>query len=116
MSKYTVKQIAKLSGVSVCTLRHYHEAGLLVPRHIGAKRYRYYGELEARRLQQIMLYRGFGLGLSDIRSILDAPDFDTLKTLRRHKARLEDQAKQLPALIRILDRAITSLEGKNANK
>jgi len=36
MSTYTVKQIAKAAGVSVRTLHHYHEIGLLAPRHMGA--------------------------------------------------------------------------------
>ncbi len=111
MSTYTVKQIAKLAGVSVRTLHHYHEAGLLVPRNIGANGYRYYSESEALRLQQIMLYRGFGLGLTEIRSILDAPDFDALKALQQHKARLEDQAKRLPELIATLDCTIKTLIG-----
>lgn len=112
MSKYTVKQIAKLADVSVRTLHHYHEIGLLVPRHNGANGYRYYSETEALSLQQIMLYRSFGLGLSEIKSILDAPDFNILTALQNHKARLEAEAKRLPALIRTLDRTIETLNGE----
>jgi len=111
MSTYTVKQIAKSAGVSVRTLHHYHEIGLLVPRHMGANGYRYYSGAEALRLQQIMLYRGFGMGLSEIKSILDAPDFSTLTALQRHKARLEAEAKRLPQLIRTIDRTIETLKG-----
>ena len=43
---YTVKQVARLSGVSVRALHHYDEIGLLKPAQIGANRYRYYGREE----------------------------------------------------------------------
>ncbi len=111
MSKYTVKQIARAAGVSVRTLHHYHEIGLLVPSHIGANGYRYYGDAEALRLQQILLYRDFGMPLSEVRTLLDAPDFSPITTLERHKARLEAEVKRLPKLIRTLDRTIETLKG-----
>ena len=111
MSQYTVKQIAEAAGVSVRSMHHYHEIGLLVPRYIGANGYRYYGEAELLRLQQILLYRGFGLSLAEVRKVLDAPDFDTLEALQQHKARLEAEAKRLPKLIRTLARTIETLQG-----
>ncbi len=112
MSTYTVKQIAKAAMVSVRTLHYYHEIGLLLPRHTGANGYRHYGEAELLRLQQILLYRGFGLALTEVRTLLDAPDFDTLKALQSHKARLEDEAKRLPKLIRTLERTIETIKGQ----
>ena len=111
MSKYTVKQIATAAGISVRSLHHYHEIELLVPRHIGANGYRYYSDEELLRLQQILLYRGFGVPLAEVRTILEAPDFDTITALKRHKARLEVEAKRLPKLIRTLDRTIETLKG-----
>jgi len=111
MSTYSVKQIAKAAGVSVRTLHHYHEIGLLVPRHIGANGFRYYGESELLRLQQILLYRSFGLALSEVRSLLDAPDFNILKALQQHKARLQAEAARLPKLIRTLDHTIETIKG-----
>ncbi len=111
MSKYTVKQIATAAGISVRSLHHYHEIGLLVPRHIGANGYRYYSDEELLRLQQILLYRGFGVPLAEVRTILEAPDFDTITALKRHKTRLEAEARRLPKLIRTLDRTIETLKG-----
>ena len=116
MSKYTVKQIARAAGVSVRTLHHYHEIGLLVPRHIGANGYRYYGDAEALRLQQILLYRDFGMPLAEVRALLDAPDFSPITALERHKARLEAEVKRLPKLIRTLDRTIETLKGDKLMK
>ena len=54
MSVYTVKEVAQLSGVSVRTLHHYDEIGLLKPSSVGANGYRYYGRDELLRLQQIL--------------------------------------------------------------
>jgi len=46
--------------------------------------------------------------------VLDAPNFDTLKALQSHKARLEDEAKRLPKLIRTLERTIETIQGQKA--
>lgn len=51
MIEYNIKQAAELANVSVRTLHHYHDVGLLVPAHIGESRYRYYGEADMLRLQ-----------------------------------------------------------------
>jgi DNA-binding transcriptional MerR regulator len=57
MSVYTVKEVAKLSGVSVRALHHYDEIGLLKSASVGANGYRYYGRDELLRLQQILFHR-----------------------------------------------------------
>ena len=54
MSGHTVKQVARVSGVSVRTLHHYDEIGLLKPACVGVNGYRYYGREELLRLQQIL--------------------------------------------------------------
>jgi DNA-binding transcriptional MerR regulator len=57
MSVYKVKDVAKLSGVSIRALHHYDEIGLLKPACVGANGYRYYGRDELLRLQQILFHR-----------------------------------------------------------
>ena len=51
MKDLTVKQVAAISGVTVRTLHHYDEIGLLAPAHIGANGYRYDGCAEMLRLR-----------------------------------------------------------------
>ena len=51
---YTVHEVAKLSGVTIKTLYHYHKRGLLMPESIAENSDRYYGEKELKRLQQIL--------------------------------------------------------------
>jgi len=112
MEKLTVKQLADLSGVSVRTLHHYDKIGLLKPGLRAESRYRYYGEKEALRLQQILLYREIGLELSAIRDILDDPDFDILQALESHKKSLKEQKGRLNALIKTVDQTLVSLKEK----
>ena len=70
MGTYTVKQLARLSGVSVRTLHHYDEIGLLRPAFVGENRYRYYGREELLRLQDILFHRELGVPLQEIAKLL----------------------------------------------
>ena len=116
MTHYTVKQVARLSGVSVRTLHHYHDLGLLTPALIGENRYRYYGERELLRLQQILFYREFGISLQEIAAFLDRPGFDHVAALEQHRARLQAETERTRQLIRTIDRTIAQLKGAGAMK
>lgn len=111
MSDYTVKQVAKLSGVSVRTLHHYDEIGLLKPGAVGANGYRYYGRDELLRLQQILFHRELGFPLAEIAKVLDAPDFDRVAALKRHRERLEAETKRHRRLVRTIDETLAALQG-----
>lgn len=106
----TVKQLAAAAGVSVRTLHHYDEIGLLHPAEIGANGYRYYGRAELLRLQQILFYRELGLALAEIRPVLDDPAFDPLAALRQHRVRLQSELRRHEGLLRTIDETIDSLE------
>lgn len=111
MSGYTVKQVAKLSGVSVRALHHYDEIGLLKPDSVGANGYRYYGRDELLRLQQILFHRELGFPLDEIRQVLDAPDFDRAAALKAHRERLLAQTRRTRRLVRTIDETLAALEG-----
>ncbi|HSV03793.1 MAG TPA: MerR family transcriptional regulator [Phenylobacterium sp.] len=112
MRGYTVKQVAKLSGVSVRTLHHYHEVGLLKPASVGANGYRYYGQDELLRLQQILFHRELGFALEEIGKVLDSPGFDRAAALRAHKANLAAETKRYRRLMRTIDDTLAALEGE----
>lgn len=101
--KYTVKKLAHAAGVSVRTLHHYDAIGLLSPAGIENNGYRYYGEEELLRLQQIMFFRELEFPLSKIKQILGAPDFNNLEALESHRAVLLKQKTRLSALIKTID-------------
>ncbi|MBC8530474.1 MerR family transcriptional regulator [Gehongia tenuis] len=102
----TVKEAARLSGVSVRTLRHYDEIGLLRPAARSEAGYRLYGEEELRRLQQILFFRELGFSLAGIRAILDDPAFDEKEALLRQRQLLRLEKKRLEGLIRLTERAL----------
>ncbi|MDO8360843.1 MAG: MerR family transcriptional regulator [Devosia sp.] len=116
MKMLTVNEVAKLSGVSVRALHHYDEIGLLKPASIGHNRYRYYGQDELLRLQQILLHRELDIPLLEIGAILDDPKFDRLVTLQKQRDRLAREAKRYARLVRTIDRTIASLNGDEAMK
>ena len=111
MRLYTVSEVARLSGVSVRTLHHYDELGLLKPAVVAANGYRHYGQDELLRLQQILFHRDIGLPLAEIAQLLDAPGFDRAASLRHHRRRLAAQSRRCRQLIRTIDETLAALEG-----
>jgi DNA-binding transcriptional MerR regulator len=112
MKLYTVKEVARLSGVTVRTLHHYDQVGLLKPAQVGENGYRYYGREELLRLQQILFHRELELPLEAIAEVLDQPDFDRLGALKRHRKTLSQKAARYRRLIQTLDRTLAALEGE----
>jgi DNA-binding transcriptional MerR regulator len=116
MSTYTVKQLARLSGVSVRTLHHYDEIGLLKPSFVGENRYRYYGREELLRLQDILFHRELGVPLADIGRLLETGGRDRVAILTEHRSALADRVKRSRQLLRTIDRTIAELQGEQAVK
>ena len=116
MKTYTVNQLAQLAGISVRALHHYDEIGLLKPAFTGDNRYRYYGDKELLRLQQILIHRELDIPLAEIGAILDAPGFDKLATLQRQRERLAEQAGRYARMVKTIDRTIARLKGDRAMK
>ncbi len=106
---YTVRQLAKLAGVTVRTLHHYDQIGLLRPGARTAAGYRLYGELDVLRLQQILLFREMDVPLDQIREILDDPQFDLVQALRGHRQTLQARAARLETLLHTIDKTIAEL-------
>lgn len=110
MSKrYTVQQLATLSGVSVRTLHHYDRIGLLVPAFLGDNGYRYYRAAELLRLQRILLFREFGIPLATIARLLGLPLADQLAQLHEQRATLLAEAQRYRLLAGAIDRTIASM-------
>ncbi|MBE6480095.1 MAG: MerR family transcriptional regulator [Atopobiaceae bacterium] len=110
MGTYTVHQLADLAGTSVRALHHYEDQGLLHP-HRRPNGYREYGPADVERLQQVLVLRACGMPLGDIRDLLGAPGYDARSALEGHLVALEDQRRELDALIMTVRRTIDSLEG-----
>ncbi len=116
MKMLTVKQVAKISGVTVRALHDYDQIGLLKPARNGANRYHTYGREELLRLQQILIHRELDIPLTEIAAILDDPTFDRLTALRDQRAKLQAEAERYTELVRTIDRTIADLSGDRAMK
>ena len=102
-----ITEVARASGISPRTLRHYDAIGLLRPAHVGPNGYRFYGNDELARLQRILLLRELGLGLEEIKAIVDDGS-DPLDALRRHRDELERRRGELDALLVTIDSTIAT--------
>jgi DNA-binding transcriptional MerR regulator len=110
--RYSVKQLARLAGVSVRTLHVYDKMGLLKPSVRTDARYRYYGEAELLRLQQILFYKELDLSLKAIGEIINEPGFDLIAALNCHKAALTARRDGLDTLLNTIDNTIDHLKNK----
>lgn len=101
----TVHEVSELTGVSVRTLQHYDNIGLLQSAKRTEAGYRLYDDAALEKLQQILLFRELEFPLKDIKDIVEAPDFDKAKALdqqiqllmlkKEHVQNLIDLAKGL---------------------
>ena len=104
--KYTIKQLAELSGLTKRTLRYYDEIGLLKPGRINSSGYRVYSQIEIDKLQQILFYRTLGVNLKSILKIINSPNFDELQALKEHLKKLTKQKEQLETLVNNVEKTI----------
>jgi MerR family transcriptional regulator, thiopeptide resistance regulator len=111
MTDLSVKQLAKLAGVSVRTLHYYDQIGLLRPGRRSGNGYRRYSQAAVLRLQQILFYKELGLSLEDIGAALERPDFNLLSALQAHRAALQQRVGRLQRLIDTVDLTIAHLRG-----
>lgn len=112
MRHYSVKNLAKLAGVSVRTLHHYDRLGLLKPSIRTEARYRLYGEQELIRLQQILFYKELDFSLHEILAILEDPNFNMITALESHKLALQARQYRLSTLLITIDKTISTLQGE----
>src|SRR5918993_1007742 len=100
---YSVGRVADLSGVTIRTLHHYDEIGLLSPGGRSESGYRVYEEADLERLQRILFYRELGFTLKEISTIIDDPNTDSMGHLRRQRGLLVERIERLGAMVDAID-------------
>ncbi len=98
-----IGDLASRSGVSIRTLHHYDEIGLLSPAHRTESGHRVYGREEVVRLQQILSLRQAGFPLDEIRDLLDRRGIEPRQAIELHIARLKEAAAAQQTLIARLE-------------
>ena len=99
----TVKEISKITGISIRTLRYYDEIGLLKPARVTEAGYRLYDDQELEKLQEILFYKELEIPLSDIKKIMENPEYDKQKALAVQKSLLEQKRNRLNGIIELID-------------
>jgi DNA-binding transcriptional MerR regulator len=103
---HAVGDVAKIAGVSVRTLHHYDEIGLVSPSARNASGYRMYSSEDLQRLQHALFYRELGFPLDEIKKILDDSEADALSHLQRHHRLLSAKVDRLNDLLAAVERAM----------
>jgi DNA-binding transcriptional MerR regulator len=108
MDGLRVGELAASTGLTVRTLHHYDELGLLVPERAegGARVYR---AEHLRRLAQIVALRGLGLSLAQVAELLEQRS-EPHEALRRRLAELEREIDEQERLRQLLTRILGALE------
>jgi DNA-binding transcriptional MerR regulator len=107
-----VKEVADLVGISVRTLHHYDEIGLLKPDDLTDAGYRKYSKENLEDLQQILFFRELGFPLKKIKEIVHNPFFNQEEALKMHRDMLLKKKEQLDELIRTIDNTLLYKKGE----
>lgn len=98
----TVKDVSRITGISIRTLRYYDEIGLLKPTQLTEAGYRLYDDKALEKLQKIMFFRELEIPLIDIKKIMDNPDYDKEQALLAQKSLLEQKRNRLNGIIELI--------------
>jgi DNA-binding transcriptional MerR regulator len=102
----SVGHVAELAGVTVRTLHHYDEIGLVHPSARTAAGYRAYSAGDVERLREVLAYRRLGFGLREIADLVDDPATDAVEHLRRLRGLLLEQRDRAAVMVTAIDREL----------
>lgn len=98
-----VKEISKLTGISVRTLHYYDEIGLFKPSGISEAGYRLYDDKALETLQQILFFREFDIPLKTIKAIMENPALERNQVLLMQKKMLLAKKARVERLLASID-------------
>ncbi|MBF8186022.1 MerR family transcriptional regulator [Nonomuraea sp. K274] len=104
--EHTVGVVAELAGISIRTLHHYDEIGLLEPSDRNAAGYRLYSGDDLRRLQRILFYRELDFDLDTIGAILADPARTDVDRLHEQRRLLTDRIARHQTMVAVIDKEL----------
>ncbi len=105
-------EVAALTGVSVRTLHHYDQIGLLRPARNPENGYRAYSEKDLDLLQQILFFKECGFSLSKIQTLLGSPSFDRDEAYALQKRYLLHEKRRIDAMLGTLLKTMKASKGE----
>ncbi|WP_433417613.1 MerR family transcriptional regulator [Microtetraspora malaysiensis] len=106
--EYTVGVVAKMAGVSVRTLHHYDEIGLLEPEGRSSTGYRLYTGDDVRKLQRILFYRELDFDLEAIRALLADQASTDVDRLHQQRRLLTERIARHQAMVALIDKELNA--------
>ncbi|MCI3922601.1 MerR family transcriptional regulator [Paenibacillus sp. TRM 82003] len=107
-----VKEVADLVGISVRTLHHYDEIGLLTPEETTESGYRIYSDRNLETLQQILFFKALDVPLKRIKEIIESPAFDPTEALTQHRKLLLEKRGRIDRMLETLDKTLRHAKGE----
>lgn len=93
-----VGELAKITGITIRTLHHYHQIGLLIPSHLTESGHRLYGENDLKKLYHILALKDFGFSLEEILDILSVVDASPKALVKLQIQKTESKLRELEKL------------------
>ncbi len=103
---HTVGSVARMAGITVRTLHHYDEIGLLSPGDRSDAGYRRYDDADLERLQRILFFRELGFALDEIKTVMADGSADASAHLARQHAMLLDRVARLKRMAAAVEKAM----------
>src|SRR4051812_25105900 len=98
----TVGELAATTGLTIRTLHHWDEIGLLCPATRSGAGHRRYSDGDVARLYRIVALRGLGLSLDEVAAALESEGPDLRTAVAAHLARVDEEVASLRELRRRL--------------
>lgn len=100
--------MAERAGVSVRTLHHYDEIGLVRPSARTVAGYRAYAPGDVERLREVLAYRRLGFGLREVAELVGDPSTDAVARLHRLRGLLLERRDRADAMVTAIDRELAT--------
>jgi len=109
MQEWPIKDVARATGLTSRTLRHYEQIGLLRPSRVASNGYRFYGQAEMSRLYRILSLRALELPLAAIHLALD-DETSLVETIESHLAFLEERRDRTTQQITVVSQTLEAVQ------
>lgn len=112
MSQYQIKEVSRMTSLSVRALQYYDDIHLLKPAKRSVAGYRLYSDDDLLRLQQITTLKFLGFSLSSIKKIIENPHFDVMTSLVIQAKELSKKASKINEAASLLTYIASQMEMK----
>lgn len=109
MQEWAIRDVARATGLTSRTLRHYEQIGLLHPSRVASNGYRFYGEAELSRLHRILSLRALELPLATIQIALD-DDESLEEAIQSHLSLLEERRDRTIQQITVVQQTLHAIQ------